>query len=337
MRKIAIWVIGMSLILILLAGGIFYYRFNLKKVVEQPPIRIMVDPWPGNGLIFIAQEKGFFEQEGVNVNLSLGSYDTAINAYKNKEIDGFFLVYADLIFLFSEGFETKLVYVLDHSVGGDVIVSGQEINSLKDLRGKTIGISGVNSFSNLFLIKLMEKAGINEWEYFIKVVPVDKIVDSLKNKEIDAGHVWDPYKSQAVDQGYKVIGSSNETPFMIVEGFGISSEFISNRPEEVQKIVSALVRAKEFLDSNLEEGLEIMARRNNLSVSEVETGIKNSPLLSLKENSEVMQTTNSENSLYNSGRVITEFYMTRGQMSKMLDLNQLIEPKFINKILGEKI
>ena len=335
MRKIAIWVIGMGLILILLAGGIFFYRSNTKNVVEQPPIRIMVDPWPGNGLMFIAQEKGFFEQEGVKVNISLGSYDNAINSYKNKEIDGLFWVYTDLIFLFSEGFETKLVYVLDHSVEGDVIVSGQEINSLKDLRGKTIGVSGVNSFSNLFLIKLMEKAGVNEGEYFIKVVPVDKTLDSLKKREIDAGHVWDPYKSQAVDQGYKILGSSNETPFMIVEGFGISSEFINSRPEEVQKIVRALVRAKEFLDSNPEEGLEIIARRNKLSAGEVETGIKNSPLLSLKENSEVMQDTNSENSLYNSGRVINEFYMNRGQISKILDLSQVIEPKFINKILGE--
>src|SRR3989338_1190777 len=114
--------------------------FGCTKVVEEKkPIKIALNQWPGYAVAFIAKEKGFFEKE----------YSKSQERYKNSEVDGVFEVFTDTIFHNSEGIKTKVVYVADHSTEGDVIIGKPEFNSLADLKGKKIGVDGINSFSHL--------------------------------------------------------------------------------------------------------------------------------------------------------------------------------------------
>ena len=92
---------------------IFSSSFNLAyaQIVNEKPIRLALVVWAPNFLAYIAEEKGYFEKNNVDVNLTLiQDYVDAISDYSNRDYDGMLLVYADSLIQNSEGINTKVVY-----------------------------------------------------------------------------------------------------------------------------------------------------------------------------------------------------------------------------------
>ena len=126
---------------------------------NQEPIKIMLTLWPTNFLAYIAQEKGIFEKNGVNVQLLFDKdYFNAVEQYDNDEADGITLVFSDAMIQDSNGVDTKVVYNIDSSQSGDAIVSKFKKSNKIILRGKKSGIEGINTFSHLFVLKALEKS-----------------------------------------------------------------------------------------------------------------------------------------------------------------------------------
>ncbi len=114
--------------------GVFF-TWQLKP---QPTIQITMHKWPGYFHAFIAQEKGYFEAEGVNVKLQLieGIDDSLENFAENETVDAAFGLQSDAMLLFAKGVPLKIVYIADYSNGGDVVISQPSIENFRDLRGK---------------------------------------------------------------------------------------------------------------------------------------------------------------------------------------------------------
>ena len=74
----------------------------------------MLTLWPPNFLAYIAQEKGIFEKNGVNVQLLFDKdYFNAVEQYDNDEADGITPVFSDAMIQDSNGVDTKVVYNID--------------------------------------------------------------------------------------------------------------------------------------------------------------------------------------------------------------------------------
>jgi hypothetical protein len=78
-----------------------------------------------------------------------------------------------------------------------------------------------------------------------------------------------------------------------------------------------------------------MSRAEGMSKEEMGKGIDGVRQLDLKENIKEMQKSVKMISLYGSGKMIIDFYLNRGQLSQLPDLDEIIEPKFVMQ-LGEK-
>jgi NitT/TauT family transport system substrate-binding protein len=132
---------------LLLAFLIIFMTPGCTAVEEKGPVKISINVWPGYAHAFIAQEKGFFEKNDVDVKLILKkNISESAELYKNGEADGFFDVWTDVVMINSEGIPTQVVYVADYSDSGDVIIGRPELKSLFDLKGKTVSFEGVNTF-----------------------------------------------------------------------------------------------------------------------------------------------------------------------------------------------
>ena len=85
--------------------------------------------WVTDFLPFIAQEKGFFEKNNVNVQLTLvPDYLQMIDGYYAGQFDGIMGVYADVIFQNSQGIDSKVVFAVDYSDTADAIVGKRNGN-----------------------------------------------------------------------------------------------------------------------------------------------------------------------------------------------------------------
>ncbi|HDY67377.1 MAG TPA: hypothetical protein ENH85_06285, partial [Candidatus Scalindua sp.] len=228
---------------------------------------------------------------------------------------------------------SKVVYISDCSYTGDVIIG--KVDTLLDLKGKTVAIEGVNTFSHIFVLNALENAGLSEHEINFKVVPAHKLLEALDKGNVDAGHTWEPTKSAAIEKGYSVLGSAKDNPGIISDILVFYSKIIKERPEVVLAIVKSLVEAQVYRDANWTESIKIMAKAVNISYIDMESGVLGTSQLDLQGNIKAMKESDDPLSLYISGRYIVDFYMKRGQLSKVTDLVEIIEPKFVNQLSRE--
>ena len=303
------------------------------------PIKLGVKVWAPDFFSYLAQEKGFFEKNKVNLELTLvQDYQQILNNYSNGDFDGMIPVYSDLIYQNSQGIDSKVVYAVDLSNTGDVII-GNLNNSitnatLADVKGKIISVEGINSFSHLFVLKALEKVGLGEGDVGIAPVPVQNVTQELEKGTIVAGHIYQPYTTEALKKGYKILFAAGTIPGVITDVLAFRSDIIEQRPQEIQGIIKSIIEAQTYYENNKEESLKIMANRSGIGVQEIKNGLESVTLPSLKENVfDLMDSkSNKPTSLYTSGKYISEFFLNRGQMDGYPDISQIVDSDFVNAL-----
>ncbi len=210
--------------------------------------------WPGNSLLYIADAKGLFAKQNLTVTLKIYSVNDESNAdFAAKKLDGDAFVFSDALSQVANGIPAKVAWVIDSSVGGDQIVGKSAVTSLKDLKGKKVGVS-YGTFGQVFLVSLLSKVGLTINDVTIVNLPAEKIPDALAKGDIDAGHTWEPYASQAVSAGAHIIATSTETPGVIADVMAFQDDFVSKHPDAVKGFIQAIVAARTWWDSNSQEG-----------------------------------------------------------------------------------
>ena len=249
--------------------------------------------------------------------------------YKDNEVDGFFNVFTDIISMNAQGIDSKVVYIADYSDTGDVIIGKPKFRFLADLKGRKVSFEGINTFSHIFVLKSLEKVGLKESEVQFGNIPAMDVLNSLEKGTIDAGHTWEPITSQALQKGYKILAKAGDIPGIITDVLAFNAKMVKERPDDIQRIVKSILEARDFIYSNRNEALEIMSRAEGMSKEEMGKGIDGVRQLDLKENIKEMQKSKEMISLYGSGKMIVDFYLSRGQLSQLPDLDEIIEPTFV--------
>jgi len=317
---------------VVIVGGFLAYSqtTNVSEESTKVPIKIAINEWPGYAHAFIAEEKGYFEKNDVNVELVFDrDYTTSQQRYIDGEVDGVFEVLPDTMFRNTEGTPSRVVYIMDYSESGDVIVGS--VNSIEELKGKTIGVEGVNTFSHIFGLKTIESRGMTEGDVFFEIVLAQDVVTALDEGTIQAGHTWEPTKSEAIEKGYKVLANAGDFPYLVTDVLAFSVDIIEERPDDIQKIVKSMFEAQEFQKSNPTESVRIMAEAFGMSEDAMSDGIDAIFMTDLDENILVMNS-DYDPTLKNAINEIANFYLDKGQMSYVPDFTDIIESKFVSGI-----
>jgi NitT/TauT family transport system substrate-binding protein len=327
------WIISGIIAVAVIIGilGVSFTSLEINNITKnEEPIKISVNAWPGYSHVFIAKEMGFFEANGVNVELLLKEdYSESQELYLTGESDGIFEVFTDTIIHNVNGIETKIVYVADYSTTGDVIVGSVE--NLSDLKGKTIGVEGINSFSHIFMLKVLEeKANLQESDVFFKVVSAQDVLQYLEDGSISAGHTWEPTKSESLNQGYTLLASAEDVSGIITDVLAFDSQIIEDRPDDIDAIVKSLIQARDFIEQDRDTSVTIMAEQVGISYDEMSDGLDGVYLLNLEDNQFSMKNSQDTRSLYHTGSFIADFFLDRGQIDVMPNFDEIIDDQFLN-------
>jgi len=319
-------------ILILLLFSNSYTIVNAQNT--KIPIKLGITLWVPNFLAYIAQEKGYFKKNNVEVNMTLlQNYGNVVNNYSNGEFDGIFTVYSDAIIQHSTGIDTKVVYNVDSSFKADAIVG--KGNNLSDVKGKKIGVDGINSFSHFFVLKSLENAGLEEGDVQFVNVPAQNITQALQKDQIFAGHTYAPFLSDALKKGYKILSTGATIPGIITNVMAFHSSIVEQRPQDIQNIIRSMDEAKADYDKNKDQDIAIMSLKSGLSKAEIIEGMENAKIFDLNYNHQTSMNKNSNqtSSLYVSGNYIAKFYAERGVISEYPNIDEIVDSKFVDALL----
>jgi NitT/TauT family transport system substrate-binding protein len=237
----------------------------------------------------------------------------------------------------ANGIPSRAVYILDYSITGDVVVGRPELNSMADLKGRTVSFEGFNSFSHIMVVALVEKAGLTEADVNFQNIPVVDVVEALDEGRIDAGHTWEPTKTKALNKGYKIIGRAGDIPGLVSDVLTFHAHVVKERPEDVKKVIRSLEEAREFVQTNREEALEIMSRHTGIGKEEMESGIMGAVNPDIRENMEAMQDIEGKVTLFTSANIIINFYIKRGQISRIPDIHIIIHRDLVEQLFRGQV
>jgi NitT/TauT family transport system substrate-binding protein len=286
--------------------------------------------------MYIADAKGLFAKENVSVTLKIYSVNDESNAdFAGKKLDGDAFVFPDALSQVANGIPAKVVWVTDSSVGGDQIVGNSSAATLKDLKGKKVGVS-YGTFGHVFLVSLLAKVGLTTSDITIVDLPAEKIPDALAKGQIDAGHTWEPYASQAVTAGAHIIATSKETPGIIADVMAFQDDFVSKRPDDVKAFLRALVAARTWWDANPQEGNQIVAKVLGVKPDEVPGQLDGVQIYTLQDNLKAFdKNVNGTQSLYQAAQTSVDVLTNAGVIKKALDLNTILQPSFVQALTAK--
>ncbi len=257
----------------------------------REPVRIGINPWPGYEFLFLAREKGFFEREGVAVDLvELESLGDVRRAYERGRVDGMATTMIEVIQTFARSeHEPRVVLAADFSDGADVIIARDDVDGPGGLKGRKVAAEPA-SLGMFVLARALDQAGLSLDD--VTVVPMGQshMMNAFAKKEIDAAVTYPPFSvglSKVEDA--KTIFDTSAIPGEVVDVVSLDRAMIEARPDAVAALVRAWDAAVAFARANPIEANAIMAKRIGVTVEEFAESLEGIRVLSVAEQAKYMR------------------------------------------------
>jgi NitT/TauT family transport system substrate-binding protein len=306
---------------------LFACHASVPIKVKRPPLKVEFTSFVGEHSGIIAQEKGFFKAQGVDVELIYKRYiQLEIANFSAGKYDGMVSTLGSFIILSATNPDIQAVMVIDESTGADVVVAQPQIKTVADLKGKKLG-ANLGGFSEVFVTEMLKTAKLTSDDVNLVKVEASDIPQRLKNNAIQAGHTWEPHLSEAIKSGGNILFTSKQTPGLILDIIVFRGETIRDRPEDVRAFVRAWLQASTYWKANVQEGNAIISKV--LKIPSNTISLEGVNLTNLGENQKFFQSSNP-NSIYKTAQIYADFFIRSGNVTRIPELKSLFNSSFLN-------
>ncbi|MBN7773351.1 ABC transporter substrate-binding protein [Clostridium aminobutyricum] len=339
-RNFTAWTIGLLCIVLLsgCSGNISHAEKYTgdKADTENSVIRIAYSGKLDESPLFAAVENGYFEEQGIRVELINGEDAEIQEGIRSGTIDG---VTADYRFFKSieEGLPLQFTAGLHAGCIRLIVPADSEIGSVTDLQNATIGIEAPGDgtmviASMLFKNNDMYQDGEEvQWSCYGEA----GYEKAFQNKEIDAAFIWEPAENTAeqLDQTYRTIfataqksstgghGHNHSSSIHFTRSFvGLSGKLIQEHRDKAAFITKAWLEGAVWVSENPEAAVKLAASKY---------GVKGS----YEDNMELISSYMWTNGVKDAKPNI-QYYITEQRANGLLD-NTLEEEDFYRKVFAE--
>jgi ABC-type nitrate/sulfonate/bicarbonate transport system substrate-binding protein len=238
---------------------------SATEVKAQTPLQKASISMSSTGMpsiqLFIGKEKGFFREEGIDVQLIRMSANTAIAAGIGGDLDALGSV-GSAIRAVMRGVPLRILSVeLRRPIFW--LVARGEYRSAQELKGKKLGIATINGSQHMTAKKMLALHGIDSDKdlTFVQVGDESAQLQALVSNSIQVAALTPPYVFLARDKfKMNVLESSIDKFPSLQQGLGVNVKTLQNRPDLVKRLLRAKARSNRFFHENEKETAEILMR-----------------------------------------------------------------------------
>ncbi len=320
---------------------------NTAKVPEAQPkaeqsaststdtISIGYSDWPGFVAWQVAIEKGWLKEAGLNVDFKWFDYSSSLNAFSANQLDAVLVTNGDNLITSTGGTKGIMIMATDYSAGNDVIIAKDGINSLADLKGKSIAVEK-GLVDHLLLSTALSDAKIPSADIKLVNSVTNELPQVFASPDISAIAVWQPVANQALKAvaGSKIIYSSKDKPGLIYDTLSVNMTHLSAHKEEWKKVIQVWDKTVKFINdpATHEEAVQIMAKRVGVDPAQYEQFVGGTHLLDLAANKTVFTKGTGFESIYGSTYHVNKFNVENGIYTTEVDADGLINPALIESL-----
>lgn len=246
---------------------VLLFATSCNRTMPQPHEKVVigVEAAPHSSPVWIAENKGYFKQEGLNVEIR--EFESGRTALRTMlESDGIDIATAAQTPVITYSFERN-----DYAVVGNMVYSDDDVKILvrqdrgvqgpRDLKGKRVGITAGSSghfFLSLFLN--LHKLSLSD----VKTVDMEAthLAQALVDGKVDAISTWEPHIYGAQKTlGEKALVLPSSGVYREDFYFVARKDFIKNKPLALRRFLRAIQKSEDFLQKNNGESMDIVAQR----------------------------------------------------------------------------
>jgi NitT/TauT family transport system substrate-binding protein len=274
------------------------------------PLKIGYSDWPGWVAWEVAIGNEWFKEEGVDVQFEWFDYVASMDAFAAGQLDAVAMTNGDALVTGATGARNVMIIINDYSNGNDMIIARRGIDSVADLKGKTIGVE-IGFVSHLLLLNALEKNGLSESDVELVNVPTNETPQVLASGNVDAIVAWQPSSGQALNlvPGSTAIYTSADEPGLIYDVLAVSPTSLSANRDAWIKVARVWYRVVDYIQdpATRAEAVSIMASRVGIPPADYEAFIDGTKILTRAEAMEFFTKGDGFASLYGSSKIADEF------------------------------
>lgn len=229
--------------------------------------------------VYVAVEKGFFAEEGLDVEIvdTVAGGATAVQMVSSGDVQGALLSTMAIINARSSGLPvvgvTDIQSAFEESPLEEFYVRADSgIDSIEDLKGKKIAINLVKSSFHYTWLMALENAGMTADDVEFVNLSFDQQQAALERGDVDAIGLMQPYTKKAREsEDLKML-------FDAVDVFGekqfceifVNSVWAENNPEDTEKFVAGIVKATKWIEENQDEAKQIISKYTGIDVQYID-------------------------------------------------------------------
>lgn len=297
------------------------------------PLKIGYSDWPGWVAWEVAIEKQWFKKEGVDVQFEWFDYVASMDAFAAGKLDAVGMTNGDALVTGSTGAPSVMILVNDFSNGNDMVIGQPGISSIKDLKGKKVGVE-LGFVSHLLLLTALDENGMKESDVTLVNVPTNETPQVLASGEVDAIVAWQPSSGQALKlvPGSKPIFTSADKPGIIFDGLSVNPASLAARSGDWKKVLKVWYKTVDYINDpkTRDDALKIMASRVGLTPEEYAPFLEGTKLLTLDKAKEAYKKGPGLDSIYGSSKVSDDFNVANKVYEKPQDVDAYFDGSYTN-------
>jgi NitT/TauT family transport system substrate-binding protein len=301
-------------------------------------IKVNFDLWPGYYPLVLADELGLYERYGTQIDFVVPeNTDQMLNDFTAGKVDVICAALGDILALSEKDPDIRIVLVSDHSHGGDSLIRLREHKNTDSqttvastrTNGKrplTIG-TNLGGFGEVFVRQYIEQLAGTEPTSIVQL-EASQALNALEKGRVDIAHTWEPYVSEAINEGAEVIFSSKQTPGLIPDVVAMRSSFLEQEPMAAQAFIKAWLDAVDWWQKHPRKGNEMIESRLILMPDSI--SLKGIRLLDRQENIRAFSDRSSKQSLYQVSNHYLNFYRSQGSLKTAIKPEQILYPALLS-------
>jgi NitT/TauT family transport system substrate-binding protein len=236
---------------------VFLFAAGPSLAVDR--IRIAVsNPNMPNLTAAMAQKKGFFKDENIDAEIIRMNPNVAVTALSTGDID-YCQLFGAVVGGAIAGLPVRVVagYLDNWPM---TLIAQPELKSIRDLKGKTLGISSFGATPDVAARLMIKQSGIDP-EKDIKVLALGSDaarLTALKQRVVDVVVISPPADTQMEKQGYRILARAYELFSFPYLGLGTHTRKIKEKPDEIRRVIKATIRANRLIRDNRDEAVRTL-------------------------------------------------------------------------------
>lgn len=240
---------------------------------EPVTVKVGYSPALCQAPLFIAKEKGYYKDAGINVELVPVEGAQANEAIGAGKFDAMQTLVMKTIHPWQNGLPVKATAGIHSGCVRVVARNDGSVNSIKDLKGKKIGVPGLADTGTVVTQRALAKNGINanpkSMEVEFVVIDRNSLPQALESGQVDAIAMTDPVGALAEQKyGFKAIVDTAVSPEFKDEyccDLVVTDKLLKDNPEAAKKLTEAVMKGALYVHEHPEETAKLLSEKKYIS------------------------------------------------------------------------